>query len=138
MVLLVDLRRRRRVGDVVVALVDEVVRVGEHRRRCCETTVRITHGKGRLHVVVLRSWAVVGWRCKSGCRYRRLDGRGLHLDRYDTFLLGRRRLGSVHLILRVNRSLRIAPVSRHCRLLLLLELRLAIRRRILQLDVVCL
>lgn len=73
-VLLVDLRRRRRVSDVVVALVDEVIRVGEHRRRCCETTVRITHGEGRLYVVVLRSWAVVGWRCKSRCRYRRLDG----------------------------------------------------------------
>lgn len=137
MMLLIDLRRRRRVGDVVVALVDEVVRVGEHCGWCCETTVRITHGQRRLHVVVLRSWAVVRWWCESGCRYRRLDRRLLHLDRYDTFLLGRRRLGSVHLILRVNRSLGIAPVSRHCRLLRL-DLRLAIRHRILQLDVVCL
>lgn len=86
-VLLVDLRRRRWVGDVVVALVDEVVWVGEHRGRGCETTVRVTHGQRRLHVVVLRSWAVVGWWGKSGCRYRRLDRRGLHLDRYDAFLL---------------------------------------------------
>lgn len=42
--LLVDLRRRRRVRDVVVALVDEVVRVGEHRGRRCETTVRVAYG----------------------------------------------------------------------------------------------
>lgn len=42
--LLVDLRRCRRVRDVIVALVDEVVRVGEHRGWCCETTVRVAHG----------------------------------------------------------------------------------------------
>lgn len=138
MMLLIDLRRGRWVGDVVVALVDEVIRVGEHRGRCCETTVRITHSQRRLYVVELRSWAVVGGRRKSGCRYRRLDGRLLHLDRYDAFLLGRRRLGRVHLVLRVYRSLRVAPVSRHCRRLLLLELRLAVGRRILQLNIVCL
>ena len=44
--------RRRRVADVVVALVHEMVRIGKHGGWCCESCVKIGIKRGRVSVRV--------------------------------------------------------------------------------------
>lgn len=116
--------RCRWVANIIVPLVDEMIRIGKHGRRGGESTVRCrkSNRDGRLHTAVgsgrtvLCVRAVVGRWCEIRSRHRCLNRRLFNLYRYDTFLRRScRRLSRVRrLRLSIHWSLlRIATVYGH-------------------------